>query len=96
MKTKKRKKKSFKEMRFRPNIADNDLNTKVRQIRKFLGKSLQVRVTVQMRGREITHKDIAHCLLNKIRDATQDVGKMDSGRKDAGRDIQTMISPLSK
>ena len=89
-----KRKKSFKEMKFRPNIAENDLNTKIRQIRKFLTKHLQVRVVVNLKGREITHKDFAHRLLNKIGEGTQDLGRMDAGRKDAGRDIQTMISPL--
>ena len=91
---KKRKKKTFKELRFHPNIAQGDLNTKVRQIRKFLGKSLQVRITVQMRGREITHKEVTHNLLNRISDATQDIGRMDSARRESGRSVTTMISPI--
>lgn len=92
----KKRKKTFKELRLRPNIADHDLNTKIKQIRKFLEKTLQVRLTVQMRGREITHKDLAHNLLNRIKDATQDIGKMDGNRREAGRSIQTMISPTRK
>lgn len=91
----KRKKKAYKELRLRPNIADHDLQTKIKQIRRFLEKTLQVRVTVQMKGREVTHKDLAHSLLNKVRDATRDLGRMDS-RKDSGRNIQTMISPLAR
>lgn len=89
----KKRKKTFKEIRLRPNIAEHDLQTKIKQIRKFLEKTLQVRLTVQMRGREITHKDLAHSLLNKVKDAVQDIGKMDGSRRESGRDIQTMISP---
>lgn len=93
---KKRKKKTFKELRFHPNIAQGDLNTKVKQIRKFLTKLLQVRITVRMRGREMAHKDLTHNLLNRISEATQDIGRMDRARKESGRSITVMISPVIK
>jgi len=92
----KKRKKAFKEMKFRPNIADNDLNTKIKQIQKFLNKELQVRITVQMRGREITHKDIAYNLLKKIEVAVKGIGRMDKNRREQGRTIQTMISPFKR
>jgi translation initiation factor IF-3 len=49
-KVKKQKKIKLKEIRFRPRIADHDLNTKLRQAAKFLEKGNQVRITVMYRG----------------------------------------------
>lgn len=40
------------DIRLHLNIAEHDLNTKLGQVQKFLAKRDQVRVTVQLRGRE--------------------------------------------
>lgn len=87
-------KKNFKEMRFRPNIAEHDLNTKINQIRRFLTKQLQVRIVVQMFGRENLYKDSAVHLLDKISTATADLGKMDPNRKLNGNAYFANIMPL--
>ena len=42
----------IKELRLRPNIASNDLNTKIRQIHNFLMRGHKVRIGVFFKGRE--------------------------------------------
>ena len=51
-KPKKAKKVKLKEIRLTPNIAEHDLNIKLRQATKFLEKGNQVRITVMYRGRQ--------------------------------------------
>lgn len=41
-----------KEVKFRPNIGDHDLENKLRQAQKFIDKGAKVKITIQMRGRE--------------------------------------------
>lgn len=44
----------IKEVKIRPGIGDHDLEIKAKQISKFLEKGAKVKVTIQLRGREIT------------------------------------------
>lgn len=80
-------------MRFRPNIAEHDLSTKINQIRRFLTKQLQVRIVVQMFGRENLYKDSAVNLLDRISKDTSDLGKMDPNRKLNGNAYFANIMP---
>jgi translation initiation factor IF-3 len=86
--------KTFKEMRFRPNIAEHDLLTKTNQICKFLENGMQVRIVVQMSGRENLHKDLAIALIESISDKTAKFGKMDPNKKLNGNAFFTTISPI--
>ena len=64
----------LKEVKFTPNISDNDLNVKIKQARKFLEKGSPVKVEVFFKGREITHKDIGKETLFKFLNELVDVG----------------------
>jgi translation initiation factor IF-3 len=70
-------KRTYKEMKFRPNIGQHDLETKIRQIRGFLEKKLQVKISIIMRGRENLHRELGMEVINKLIEATKDLGKMD-------------------
>jgi translation initiation factor IF-3 len=48
----------LKELTFRPNTDENDLNHKLTQAKEFLGEGNKVKFTVRFRGREITHADL--------------------------------------
>lgn len=63
-----------KEIKFTPNISDNDLRVKVKQARKFLEKGSIVNVQVFFKGREITHKDIGKTTLFKFLNELVDIG----------------------
>ena len=49
---------NIKEIRLRPGIEANDLNTKANNAIKFLKKGDKVKVELRFRGRELGHKDI--------------------------------------
>ena len=76
---------SIKEMRFRPNIGIGDLQTKVRNSRKFLEEGDKVKVSIMFRGREITHTEIGIALGHKIIDAVADVGAPEQTPKMEGQ-----------
>jgi len=57
-----------KEIKLRPKIDTNDLNTKKRQIEKFLKNGNKVKITIMFRGREIVHKQLGMDILENIMD----------------------------
>lgn len=48
----------LKELTFRPNTDENDLNHKVAQAKEFLAEGDRVKFAVRFRGREIVHANI--------------------------------------
>lgn len=71
---------SFKELRIRPKIGDGDFETKVRRAIEFLEDGDRIKVTVQFRGRELTHPHIGRDLLARFADQVKDHGTS-SGRR---------------
>ena len=55
-----------KEIQFRPNTDQHDIDFKTRHIQEFLAEGNKCRVIVTFRGREVTHSDLGRALLNKI------------------------------
>jgi translation initiation factor IF-3 len=55
-----------KEVRFRPNIEDHDLKTKVSKAREFLDDGDRVKITIMFRGREMAYLDRGPLLMTKI------------------------------
>jgi translation initiation factor IF-3 len=91
---KKQKTVDVKEVKIRPTIAEGDYNIKLNNARKFLEAGDKVRVSLQFRGREITHKDVGFNLVNKFAEDLKDVAKVDVPPKMEGRQIFAMLSPL--
>jgi translation initiation factor IF-3 len=57
---------TFKEVRLKPKIGVGDFDTKVRRAVEFLEDGDRVKVSVQFRGRELTHPQIGRELLDKF------------------------------
>lgn len=55
-----------KEIKFHVNIADNDLNTKVEHVKKFIADNCKVKIVLELRGREVGMKEYAEDIWNKI------------------------------
>ena len=63
---KKQKIQELKELTFRPNTEENDLQHKLVFAKQFLQEGNKVKFTIKFRGREITHPQIAKDKLNWI------------------------------
>ena len=48
-----------KEIKMTINIGKSDYDTKIRHAKEFVEKGQKVKVAIRMKGREITHRDIA-------------------------------------
>ena len=70
-----------KEVRLSPNIDTNDLNTKMNNAKKFIGKGNKVKVTLRFRGREMAHMQQSKHILDDFAQALADVAVIEKPAK---------------
>ena len=82
-----------KEVRLRPGIEQNDLNTKANNAIKFLKKGDKVKVELRFRGRELGHKDIGKEVMLKFLDIIKEFGEPTKAPAFEGNNMVVMIDP---
>ena len=90
---KKQKVVNIKEVRLRPGIEANDLNTKANQAIKFLKKGDKVKVELRFRGRELGHKDIGKEVMLMFIDIVKEFGEPTKAPAFEGNNMVVMIDP---
>ena len=90
---KKQKVVTVKEVRLRPGIEQNDLNTKAKQAMKFLQKGDKVKVELRFRGRELGHKDLGKQVMLKFIDQVKEFGEPTKAPTFEGNNMVVMIDP---
>ena len=93
---KKHKVQTIKEVKFRPNIGEHDLNVKISRIKEFLESGNKTKVRIFFRGREIIHSDIGRKLAEKIIEKVSEVGGVDLPPKLEGKNLIMVITPSKK
>ncbi len=93
---KKQKPQVLKEVKFRPNIGDHDLDVKINRIRSFLEDDHKTKIRIFYRGREIVHPQIGQMLANKILERVADLGGVDTPPKMEGKNLTMVIAPKKK
>lgn len=89
---KKQKTVELKEVRLSPNIDTNDLNTKMNNARKFIGKGNKVKITLRFRGREMAHMNQSRHILDDFAKALEDVAVVEKPSKLEGRSISLVLT----
>ncbi len=92
----KQKSQTFKEIRLRVKIDTNDLRTKTRRAAEFLGDGDRVKVTVQFRGREMTHANLGRDLLTRAAEMLAESGTVERPPLLEGRSMSIVMAPLEK
>ncbi len=82
-----------KEVKVRPRTDQHDIEVRVKQIRKFIGKGNKVKVVVMFRGREQAHLELGYAQLEKIFKAVEDVAQMEKKPVKEGRDMFMILAP---
>ena len=90
---KKQKTIEVKEIKMRPNIDDNDYNTKMKKVFAFLDEGDKVKVTMRFRGRELAHQDIAMGVLSRVRDQVGERAKIEQFPRMEGRQMIMIMAP---
>lgn len=83
----------IKEIKMRPNIDDHDYEVKMRAARRFFDEGDKVKVTLRFRGREMAHMELGMQLLNKVREETAAIAKVEAEPKLEGRQMMMVLAP---
>jgi translation initiation factor IF-3 len=73
-----------KEIRLRPKIDEHDFNFKVNHARKFIEAGHRVKASVMFRGREMVHQEFGNRVLEKFKEAMEDLAKIEKDAKMEG------------
>ncbi len=93
---KKQKTLIVKEIKIKPNIGINDLNTKIKHMRDFIIGEDHVKVSLIYRGRQALHKENGMKLFDKICADTLDIAKPEYPPKLLGNILYMKLVPIAK
>lgn len=82
-----------KEIRIRPKIGDHDKMVKLKQTRDFVENGDKVTVTMNFRGREMVHMEVAKKTMEEWAEELADIAKIEKPAKLEGRRMIMVISP---
>src|SRR5262249_25254374 len=83
----------LKEIKLRPQIDGHDLDFKMKAAERFLMEGDKVKATVTFRGREITHVQVGHELLERVTKRLAEIAKPESRAQMEGRMLSMMFGP---
>lgn len=87
---------NVKEVKLRPKTDPNDIQVKTRHIQRFLAEGDKAKVTVQFRGREITHKERGSMVLQRILEELGDEVNIEMPPRMEGRSMIMLLGPKTK
>jgi translation initiation factor IF-3 len=90
---KKQKVVEVKEIKFRPMIDDHDYQVKMRSMARFFEEGDKVKVTLRFRGREMAHQELGTKLLDRVKDDTTKVAKVEMEPRFEGRQMIMILAP---
>ena len=93
---KKTKEIDTKEIRLGPATSDHDISVRAEQARHFLAAGDRVKLAVRFAGREITHPEFGHQVLEKTLNHLSEVGEKDGEAKMVGKSLILSLKPIKK
>lgn len=83
----------LKELRLRPKTGEHDIQTKIRQARKFLENKDRVLINMMFKGRERAHAELGNEILKQIAEALEDIAKVEKDKISDDRRMGIILSP---
>ncbi len=90
---KKQKTVEVKEIKMRPNIDIHDYQVKMKAMRRFFDEGDKVKVTLRFRGREMAHQELGVKLLDRVKDETGAIAKVEAEPRLEGRQMTMVLAP---
>ena len=90
---KKQKVIEIKEIKMRPTIDDHDYDVKMRAMKRFFDDGDKVKVTLRFRGREMAHLELGAKLLERVKEDTAPIAKVEAEPKIEGRQMMMVLAP---
>jgi translation initiation factor IF-3 len=85
-----------KEIKVKPNIAEHDLETKLRQAKQFVEEGNKVKVSCVFRGREMAHTEIGKKLVQRFCDTLEEIAQPEAPAKQFGKMLTVVLAPGAK
>ncbi|MXQ55386.1 translation initiation factor IF-3 [Shimazuella alba] len=85
----------LKEVRLSPSIEDHDVQTKLKNVVKFLEQGDKVKLSIRFRGREITHQDLGRRVLVRMAKEVKEISDIERQPKLEGRQMIMILTPKS-
>ncbi|HVY19307.1 MAG TPA: translation initiation factor IF-3 [Bauldia sp.] len=83
----------IKEIKMRPNIDVHDYEVKMRAIKRFFEEGDKVKLTLRFRGREMAHIELGAKLLDRVKEDTAPIAKVEAEPKMEGRQMMMVLAP---
>src|SRR5512139_3903993 len=83
----------LKEVKLRPRTEEHDYDVKIRKIREFLEEANKARVTVMFRGREMSHRELGHKVLERVIADLKETAVIESAPRMEGRQMFMILAP---
>ncbi len=88
---KKQKVVETKEVKLSLNIGDGDYDVKLRQVARFIEKGDKVKISMRMKGREMTHLDLATKMMERVAKDIEGFAKFEIMPKMEGRQMVGIV-----
>lgn len=82
-----------KEVKFRPSTDEHDLQTKIKHIRRFIEDGNKAKVTIQYRGREMSHRELGQRVVQRVISDIGELAVVEQPPKQEGRFLTTILAP---
>lgn len=82
----------LKELWLSPRIADHDLKVRLDRTREFLNDGLKVKLTVKFKGREMTHPELGHQVLQEALNLLGDTAAVEREPRFEGRRLSLILT----
>lgn len=86
----------LKEIKLGPHTSDNDVDYRIKHAIEFLNKGHKIKLTMQFRGREMTHIDLGKAVMLKLIAAVMEHGAVESLPSMEGKKLISFIKPKVK
>ena len=84
---------SLKEVKLRPRTDDHDLDTKLKNARRFLIDGDKVKVTVMFRGRELAHRELGRRQMDRVTQMLGPIATVENPPRMEGRFLSMILVP---
>lgn len=83
----------IKEIKLRPSIDDHDYAVKMRAMHSFFEEGDKVKITMRFRGREMAHPDLGFKVLDRVKEETAKIAKVELEPRLEGRQMVMVLAP---
>lgn len=83
----------LKEVKMRPATDEHDLQTKIKHIKRFLEEGNKAKITVQFRGREMSHRELGRKVVDRVLTEIGELAVVEQPPKQEGRFLITILAP---